>query len=211
MQKIELHSIEDCLELITGIKNHNLNFEIKSDDKTIIYSIARQVFKGTALTDRQYNLMKDKLLGYKDQFDSNNIDNLETVLEKTRIPLRQIDRSQYIKIVDHPENVGYQSDNKDKFVKIRFPFKKSYIVKINKINDVEDYYHKKGSHEHFFCYNEINVFNLMSEFENCNFEIDEDIKINYRKICEIKNQPEKFSPGVFDQELKNVPYTIYIG
>ena len=62
-----LHTIEDCLEVIAGL-SCNTSIEIEKSDKTIMYSIARQVYKGSALTDKQFALMKTKLAAYKSQF-----------------------------------------------------------------------------------------------------------------------------------------------
>ena len=87
-----LHTIEDCLETIAGLSCDS-RIEIDKSDKTIMYSIARQVYKGSALTDKQYALMKTKLATYKNQFLENKFDNFDIALESLRLPLRKIDRS----------------------------------------------------------------------------------------------------------------------
>ena len=70
-----IKNIEDCLESVTGLTvNNPINIVIDENDQHIIYSIARQVFKGTALTDRQLALMQEKLTHYKDQFINLEID-----------------------------------------------------------------------------------------------------------------------------------------
>ena len=48
-----LLNIEDCLEAAAGLRQMHL-ITIDNSDKTIMHSIARQVFKGTALTDKQF-------------------------------------------------------------------------------------------------------------------------------------------------------------
>ena len=65
-------TIEDCLELLAGFRKESDSLKLEKNDYTIMHSIAKQVFKGTALTDRQYALMKTKLIPYSDQF--NNLD-----------------------------------------------------------------------------------------------------------------------------------------
>ena len=71
---------EDCLEIAAGIsalKHHtdpDINvvqgFKLHKDNANIMFSIAKQVFRGTALTDKQYILAKKLLLEYyQDQFD----------------------------------------------------------------------------------------------------------------------------------------------
>ena len=89
------NTVEDCLEILAGFRKESDNFSLMKEDYTIMHSIARQVFKGTALTDRQLALMQKKLPAYKDQFDNADIP-LELV--KLRKPLRSINREKYIKL-----------------------------------------------------------------------------------------------------------------
>lgn len=211
MQTIGIHSIEDCLEILTGLQKHNLKFEIDSSDSTIINSIARQVFKGTALTDRQYNLMKEKLLNYKDQFETQEVMGFDRALEKLRQPLRHIDRSKYIKIVSHSEMLGsdhiYESYKEDwKWIEIRFPFAKNTIIKINELAFLarDSYYHKKGSHKHFFQLKEQHVFNVIDKFINTEFEIQEELITLYNSIKDIQDKKYSFIPHIRDTDLCNL-------
>ena len=64
-----LESIEDCLEHLVFNTTKNVLLE---DDVTIVTSIARQVSRGMALTDRQYNLMQEKLSVYSKDFKELN-------------------------------------------------------------------------------------------------------------------------------------------
>ena len=204
MQMIGIHTIEDCLEVLAGLQKHNLEFKIESSDATIMYSIARQVFKGTALTDRQYNLMKEKLQNYKPQFEQQDIIGFDRAVDKLRQPLRKIDRSKYIKIVDYPDDIVYEGSDKDKFIKIRFPFKKSDIQLINEINSTPDYYHSKGSHEHYFALTEKNVFNTINKFKDKEYEIDQELLEIYNQITDIKENKQEYVCGIFDDTLLNL-------
>lgn len=204
MQKIGVHSIEDCLEVLTGLQKHNLTFTIETSDRGLIDSIARQVFRGTALTDRQYNLMQEKLNKYKTQFEDQDVIGFDRALGKLRKPLREIDRSKYIAVVDHPEDIVYPADQRGQFIKIRFPFKKSDIVLIDQINNTKDYHHKKGSHEHYFVYNEQNVYKVLSRFKDKNYKIDQELLDLYAKIEEIQAHEKDYVPGIYNGELKNI-------
>lgn len=205
MQMIGIHTIEDCLEIITGLQKHNLKFEIDSSDSTIINSVARQVFKGTALTDRQYNLMKEKLSKYRAQFETQEIIGFDSALEKLRLPIRHIDRSRYIKLVDHPDDdIVYDDTFNGQLIKIRFPFKKSDIMLINEISNTNTYLHKKGSHSHFFHFNESNVVKLLDRFINKDFKIDEKIKDVYHKAKEIQNNKHSYISGIDKFNLFNI-------
>ena len=98
---MSIKTIEDCLEALVGLVDiTDVPFKVQSEDYTILSSIARQVFNGTAFTDRQYNVVKLKLTtSYSDQFAS--IDNFYMALDTLRMPLRQIDRSHWVKVVEH--------------------------------------------------------------------------------------------------------------
>ena len=147
----QITTIEDCLETLAGLKKAP-KFEIIKEDYNIVTSIARQVFKGTPLTDRQFELMKTKLEAYSDQFAEHGYDTFALAVETLRQPLRHIDRSKYIKIVEHHEMVGnykvYESYKSDwSWIKVRFPFSKKLIVDLQGIQcPPHEHVHEKGSH-----------------------------------------------------------------
>lgn len=188
-------NIEDCLECLVGMRDAPATFTVEKTDHTIVNSIARQVFRGIALTDRQFSLMKEKLVNYKEQFVAAGVDNFEYVIEQTRQPLRHIDRTRYIKLVD------------DK-IEIRFPFKKSDIILVEEAGRVavkyNEYSHTKGSHIHTFDFNEINVMNLMDRFATKEFEIDGELIEIYKKITEVRNNPQDYLSGIFSKQLVNI-------
>lgn len=192
-------TIEDCLELVAGLQL-GPKIQIESSDITIMHSIARQVFKGTALTDRQFALMKQKLTVYKDQFINIDCD-FDFVIEQLRQPLREIDRSKYIKICNPPEDeiplAGI--DNDQQWIKVRFPFKKSLIILINDIASAENYYHKKGSHEHFYALTDLNIDLILGKFIDKGFEIDQELLDRYNDIQKIKENKTNYIP-YFDGE-----------
>jgi hypothetical protein len=72
------------------------------------------------------------ILGIISENQSNlDKDIFDRALEKLRNPLREIDRSKYITVVDQPENIPYPADERCKYIKIRFPFK-NLIFKFSK-------------------------------------------------------------------------------
>lgn len=204
------NTIEDLLEILAGLQGQ-AKIQIESKDATIMHSVARQTFKGTALTDRQYALMKEKLQTYRNQFTALDYD-FDRAVDALRYPLRHIDRSKYIKLVSQQEMVGpdqvYESyKEKWKWIKIRFPFSKKLIVKIQEITNkigMRDYHHAKGSHIHYFKFNEINVFNVLTHFENSSFDIEDEI-VNYYEILKImNNNKENYLPGIYNFKLCNL-------
>tara|TARA_B100000780_G_C21099621_1_gene443695 strand:- start:452 stop:1636 length:1185 start_codon:yes stop_codon:yes gene_type:complete len=191
---LRIDTIEDCLEILAGFRKESDGFALMKEDYTIMHSIARQVFKGTALTDRQFALMQTKLLSYKDQFDKSDI-SLQESIKNLRQPLRTINREKYIKLVEGR-------------IKLRFPFKKSDIMLVNEVDhpswQAEGYNHTKGSHEHFFRYDEVNVLNLLDRFIEKGFTIDPEILEVWHEMKHMEHEKDKHVPGIFNMELKNV-------
>ena len=186
--------LEHCVEII-GVTDSN---------KQILESINRQCKKGTALTDRQYDLTK-KLLQEKLQ------DTEFTGNEPLKQPLRQIDRSQYVKLVETVDVYGqdtvYESYKTDwKWLKVRFPFSKKFIVLVETLaNDYrKSYYHKRGSHEHFFKVSESTVYAVIDAFINKKFDIDKELVETYHEIKKIKTQRQQHEPLFDNVQIKNL-------
>ena len=92
-------TVEDCLELVAGISNFKFSrnkeladlhsFTLHEDNHKIMFSIAKQCFRGTALTPKQHELVKKLLVEYyTPQFTKHNIE-LKNHLDKLRTPLRK--------------------------------------------------------------------------------------------------------------------------
>lgn len=201
-------TIEDLLEILAGLKQSS-KINILPSDATIMHSIARQVFKGTALTDRQYNLMKEKLQNYRDQFTALDY-NFDNAVETLRNPLRSIDRNKYINIVSHSammKDSVYESYKESwKWIKVRFPFNKKDIVSIGTVSTGlrDGYFHEKGSHEHFFILNELNVYNLVNEFKNRQFVIDQTLIDIYEEVKEIIDNKYQYISYVNNKGANNL-------
>ena len=187
-------NIEDLLEIAAGF--HILpKIKLESTDITIMHSIGRQVFKGTALTDRQFALMQEKLNCYKDQFLNLDLD-FDFIVTQLRQPLREIDRSKYIQIVE---------DN-GSWIKVRFPFKTSLIMLVQEISHVcENYKHAKGSHEHFFLLNDYNIYKVISQFKDKEFAVDEYLIDRYNKIKIVIDNKNDHLPYFDGEKIINLP------
>ena len=178
-------NLEDCLEHLTGLRESPVKFTIEQTDFTIMNSIARQCFKGTALTDRQSALMQEKLQPYRDQFMNLDWD-FDYAVNQLRQPLRSIDRSKYIKIAGND-------------IVVRFPFNKTDICYIHEFaGTAEGYHHLKGSHIHSFEYNERNILNLLNRFTKKEFAIDEELLEIYNSIKNINENPQDYLSGIDD-------------
>ena len=190
------YTIEDSLEYLVGLRK-TVSFQLESSDISFLQSIARQTFKGVALTDRQCNVVKEKLIKYKDQLLKEDYD-VDYALNNLRMPLREIDRSKYIKIVNY-QNLPC--------IKIRFPFSKNLISKLELVTrqlSRDDYFHEKGSHEHYFRLNERSIFEIITNFQPNQFAIDQDIIETYEKLVIMNNNKNEYIPGVYNLKLKNL-------
>lgn len=183
-----LETIEDCLEHIVFNTAENI---LKEDDVIIVTSIARQVSKGMALTDRQYKLMHEKLAAYSNNFKDLNFN---VALHNLRTPLREIDRSKTITI-------------EDDFIKVRFPFSKKLISRINEIIrsvDPKTYKHERSSHEHYFMLCEKNTQLILDQFIDSSFEIEQELIDFYKKVLEIREAPLQHLSAYNNNMLYNV-------
>lgn len=197
--------IEDLLHLLVDSIGTN------EPDTGILKSISAQCKKGIGLTDRQYNLVVSKLQNYTKQFEEFNC--VLTDELPTRLPLRQINRDQSITIVSHSDMVGkdaaYESyKEKWKWIKLRFPFSKKNIVAVESISNnsaKNQYFHQRGTHEHYFRLNEKNVYNVVKTFIDKKFDIDKDLIEWYNQIKNLTETKDAIIPSVVDYQLVNVP------
>jgi len=165
--------IEDYLEYLC-----NNQLDSLQSCNAIYFSIYKQITRGVGITDRQYALVLKKIQEYMD------VDDLPT-----RTPLRSIDRSKYITLVDNIENTVYESYKDNwKWIKVRFPFSKKDIAKVDSIGiSHNEYYHKKGSHEHYYKFTSKNVYKIINVLKNRNFKIENTLFEYYEKINDVVN------------------------
>ena len=218
---MKLETVEDYLEVLAGLQGND-KIKIDSADGTIMYSIARQVFRGKAFTDKQLDVVCIKLNYYGNQFKDLGYVNLQEVLNMqiTRQPLRQVDRSQWIKVVDEPvmkkprftvsgmRSKQLPKDNvkeTDSYIAIRFPFSKKIIQVIEQLAHAHrtGYYHEKGTHIHYFKITENSVYDIVKNFKNKSYDIDQEILDYAEQVKKIKNNPHDHIPGVYKLQLKN--------
>jgi hypothetical protein len=138
-----MFTVEDYLEILLGFRE-NASFVLEKSDVNLLHSLHKQLCKGVGLTDRQYELLKTKLEFYSDQFAKNEYSNLD--FSKTRIPLRQIDRSKWIKKVTR---------NNIPWLAVRFIFNKNLIQSLERLRHwgIESEYDKQEK-THYYPYTE---------------------------------------------------------
>lgn len=185
----KVKSIECCLETLV----YEPAFVIEKPDVTILTSIARQLRKGTALTDRQYELVKTKLLEYRKQFEKQDID-IDNYINELRLPLRQIDRSHWLRKLND-------------VLQIRFPFSKKIIDRIEEIRRIDPKVHTYKEHTHTFPYTENYLYQLVTIAKRFGekFEIENELLETYDMLTLMQENREEYVPGVYNYQVKNLP------
>jgi hypothetical protein len=194
-------TIEDYLEAFVTAYSADKQFDIDTNDKVLLASIARQTSRGLGLTDRQHLLVKEKLLKYKKQLVDSDLSNFELSLDTLKHPLRAIDRS---------KTVFLREENNRVDIVVKFPFNKKTIVLINDLSKKypSHYRSAKGSNEHAFRFYEPILEDVVDSLSERNFHFDSKLKELYTEIKEIKHTPEKFLPTLKNGSLLNVSQSV---
>lgn len=184
---------------------------VDTPDRLILESIWRQIQKGTALTDRQYLLVCNKLKLIEDTLTEHSILLIDPIPVKT--PLRKIDRSKYIKIVDTSDvliDVPYESFKKNwQWIEIRFPFNKKTITTLQEVYSLikEPTHHVKGTHKHAIKLSERSAYEIWNAFKDKQFDIDSklvDIAMQSEKLI---NKEHEYLAGFKKQKFINIKDT----
>ena len=211
-------NIEDCLELMCGLlieEEFSPAVEIAEKDKKLLLSIAQSTFKGKALSDRQYEVVKKILTnGYQKDFLDRNID-LPSSINNIRRPLRKIDRSEYIAIEKYQDNLSgasYQAyDDTGKCLVVRFPFNMKYsklITEIKKFILFPSEGYKSDNYKHILPFTETIVYKTIDLFKDHIKDIQPELFDIYNEIDGYRNAPEKYVPGIYGLQIKNTPKNI---
>ena len=190
--------IEDYLELFAGIhqEQKELKFFCSKKDEVLMFSLGKQVLRQTALTDRQHELAKKKLLEYKEQFDVYGFDDFEKDLDSLRMPIRSINRQKLISLKQINDKI---------YIAVRFPFSKKMIKHIEflqRLQPKKNYDSKTKTH--LIDFSEKTLFEIVSKLKDCNFEIEEDVKEIYGILKIMDDDKENNAPGIYGFEIKNL-------
>ena len=188
-------TIEDFVEVLVGYQEHNCEhkFIIQRSDFNLLTSLGRQTLREIPYTDRQYALVKDKLLAYVDQFESNGFTDIQSNFKNLRMPLREIDRSRWIR---------FETTSNGDMIAVRFTFQKKLISALQKLANSDHY--DKLKKTHYFTYNEINLHSIISALADKGFEVQPELQEKY-EILEMMNKNKKdYIPGIYSLSLKNL-------
>jgi len=194
LQEIYIEDLILCLAGVAPIDDSIDLPTIKSSDYSLIKSFSTQIIRNLGFTDRQFELAKRKVFDYEDYFSF--VNNLDVVASRHRIPLRTIDRSRWVKIIEN--------DKGDYLIAIRFTFQKkliSAIAQLRKALSDKGVYNKETK-THMFEYSEHNLYEIVNALKDNNFELDDLVQEIYNKIKDFKL--EDYVPGVYNFEIKNL-------
>lgn len=165
---------------------------IDKKDYRLLSSINTQVSNNIGLTDRQFELLQSKLEEYKSQFLKNGLINLD--FSKSRLPIRSIDRSRWIRLTDENTQIA-----------VRFIFNKKLISEIEKVK------HNCGKSKydadnkiHYFPFSEKNIYNIVNILKDKNFEIQDEILNICNKLDYMIDNKENYIPGIYNFKFKNL-------
>jgi hypothetical protein len=168
--------------------------KLDSSDYALINSLAKQVSKKLGFTDRQYELAKLKVVEYADQFDDGF--DVEAVCARLKYPLREIDRSRSIQLV---ERDGIPT------VAVRFVFQKKLISKIEAVKSrLKETHYDAQNKTHYFAFSEYTVHAIITAFKDANFEIQQELLEYYDKLEHMINNKKDHLPGIYGYDLKNL-------
>ncbi|MBK92815.1 MAG: hypothetical protein CMP33_00535 [Rickettsiales bacterium] len=207
MKKTPVITIEDCLEHLLGYhaKVEDLPYDLHEDNAKVIRSVARQVYKGKALTEKQFHMcnkiMKDY---YITEFHKNGIDITEAI-ECTREPYRKVDRSFWIKLVKQKDIVSNSTD--EKRLAIRFPFNRKMIDSIDRLKRVAPESYAYHEHTHFFepCERTITRVVEIANQVNAEWDISAEVMQVYNDCLVYEKERANHIPGVYNLEVRNIP------
>ena len=211
-------NIEDCLELMCGLlieEEFTPAIDIAEKDKKLLLSISQATFKGKALSDRQYEVVKKILTkGYQKDFLDRNVD-LPSSVNNLRKPLRKIDRSEYIAIENYQDNLGnagWQFHNdRGKCLVVRFPFNMKYSKLIGEIKKFILYPsegYKSDNYKNILPFNETIVYKTISLFKDLIKDIDPTLLKIHSQIDDWLKNRDKYVPGIYGLQIKNTPMHI---
>ena len=184
-----MYYLEDIIE--KAATEEKFKQDIKESDLELFKSMHKQVTqKKLSLTDRQYDLVLIKIEDYRD-FLLEGLDNLPASGLEVKHPIRSIDRSKWVRIIDNHIVVRFVFNKK--FIHFLESLKKDFLIQ-DKRNNTKTYKFTDKS-----CYE---IINHLKQFD---FEIDPVLMSRYQKLKEFYQNPDQHIPGIYDWEIKNIP------
>ena len=183
---IQFPHVEDYLEILAGYEPGNLlmfnsgkyKFQLARYDVQIVESMANAiVWENLALTERQGDLTVKLILKYRRQFASQGIDVTPVETPKWRHPLRSIDRTRAIELVDD-------------YIVVRFPYDQNLINDMRKFKETSEgsVEYQRESKVWKIGITEYTVNFLVAWGKLNNFTVDPSLVNLFNKVIDCENQ-----------------------
>lgn len=196
-----IQTLEDCILYLVNHKTLE-SFPLEKPDYSLFFSMAKQISKNIGLTINQKNLLIKKINEkYSNSFDFSH-DQLQTAINTTKMPLRDISHVNRISVVNvDNDNDPYSRFFSKKYIKVEFSFNKKYLNKVKKIaSDFSKYsgfgirihHHPHGSKNHYFYFENRLIHRLVSDFKNTKLEIDPELINIYNIVEQIIENKKKY-------------------
>jgi hypothetical protein len=183
--------LEDLITYIGSIHCHDMNLNLSPKDKSVIFSISKQLDNLLPLTEKQAELIIKIFKNNRDRY--NDIKNFENLIDnpKYKFPFRVLDDIRKIFLIDH---------EKRKYIAVKF----SYNYKIIKLLSDLKLSNKINNNTHLFRLSEKNIVDIVDKFKNLNFEIEDQIISLYDQLKEIEREIEDhiISVKIENEDLK---------
>jgi len=168
---------------------YGAGISIHSWDKTIVYSFAEQISRGTGFTEKQATLALKILKRHKKQLDSALKLYIGDFFENPiyKFPLRTINNYKKISVISR--------NHQEKLIKVEFPFNETYIqhIRQNK-NKLDLAVWDKEEKSWFFSLSESNLRFLMDFAVKEGFIVDEEFQNYSEQILDILKNMENYIP-----------------
>lgn len=191
--------LEDLVDFIAKNNPHG----VQPHDLKLFHSIDRQLKKNIAITKKQQKLIERKIDLYSDSFNELGIENAALIVYKTKQPIRQVDNTRLISLIDEPPSEIPSVLSSLPLISVKFRFKKGILDAINDIRKyTSTYYKDKNTLIHYFPYNEKNLFYIVKRLSGMNFELDPRIQEYYNIITTFNKQ--SCCSGIINYQFQNI-------
>jgi hypothetical protein len=181
-------TVEDTIEILSGVTPRPVNIRIDIADIKIITSLGRQLLRNVALTDRQLELSLKKIEKYRHGLEQCGIAVDEVLTLKTlRMPIRELDRTQMIYLDTDAET------NKP-VIRVKYVFSKKFAEIWANVEEHLTIHRQFDKNIKQTTYTEKNLYAIVKALSPLGFDVSEDIREIYEKIEKILEKPENYAP-----------------
>lgn len=167
-------------------------------DIRLFKSFDNQIKKSLSLTDKQVLLAQKKIKSNQLNIEKLNVSDLDDLIKTTKYPIRNVDRSRWIKLVENP------GSNNGLYIGVRFLYKNSIIKKINQIANMLQIQHvHKSGKVHYFPYSERSLVTIIEELKPMHFELDDQLYSVYEYLTCLNKKD--CCIGIDNYQLCNAP------